>query len=41
MLDIGGFLTSPNFLTELATLITAIISAFLGGLFNNLLVPAQ
>jgi len=30
MLDITGYLTSPSFLTELATLITAIISAFAG-----------
>lgn len=30
MLDITGYLTSPSFLSELAALITAIISAFAG-----------
>jgi len=39
MLDVGGFLTSSQFLTQLASLITAILTAvmsqFLGILFKS------
>jgi len=38
MLDLGGFVTSAEFLTQLASLITAILTAFMGqflGIFFN------
>ncbi len=38
MFHIGGFVTSAEFLTQLASLITAILSAFVGqflGVFFN------
>ena len=36
MLDIGGFLTSVEFLTQLAALITAILSAFVSDFITML-----
>jgi len=35
MLDLGGFFTSPDFLTQIASLIVAILSTFFGALFDN------
>lgn len=35
MLDIDGFLTSPEFVSQLASFITAIFTAFLGGIISN------
>jgi len=37
MLDIDGFVTSPEFLSRIAGLIAAILSALLSGLFSGLL----
>ena len=35
MLDIGGFLTSTEFLVRLAALISAVFSAIIGGIINS------
>lgn len=37
MLDIDGFLTSTQFITQLASFITAILSAFLGTIVTGFL----
>ena len=37
MLDIDGFLTSQDFLTQLAIFISAIFSAIVNGFFGQLL----
>lgn len=37
MLDIDGFLTSTQFISQLASFITAILSAFLGSVVAGLL----
>ncbi len=36
MFDFGGFLTSTHFLTQLAQIITAVLSIFFGGLISGL-----
>ena len=36
MLDIGGYLTSMEFLSQLAALISTILSTFFGGFLANL-----
>ena len=36
MLDIDGFLTSPEFLVRLAVLISAVFSAIFGSFINSL-----
>jgi len=36
MLDIGGYLTSVQFLTQFAALISTILSAFFGGFLTSL-----
>jgi len=36
MLDIDGYLTSTEFLTQLAFLISTILSTFFGGFITNL-----
>lgn len=35
MPDIGGYLTSPSFLVQLASFITALLSAFASGVLSN------
>ena len=37
MLDINGFLTSNQFVAQLATFLTAIFSAFLGSILTGFL----
>lgn len=37
MLDIGGFLTSNSFFTQIASIVTALLSAIFGELFGGLL----
>ena len=36
MLDIDGFLTSPEFLVRLAVLISTVLSAIFGGFINSI-----
>lgn len=36
MLDIDGFVTSPSFLSQIATLITSLIAALFSGIVNTL-----
>lgn len=40
MLDINGFLTSTEFVAQLASIITAILTALLGSLFAGFLPTA-
>ena len=40
MLDIGGFLTSTEFLSQLALIITAVLSAIFDGLISGLFAGA-
>jgi len=37
MLDISGFLTSPEFVSQIASLITVILSSFLGSFLTAFL----
>lgn len=37
MLDIGGFVTSTTFITQIASIVTALLSAIFGELFTRLL----